>query len=93
MNIDGVLVPSYGLNSFLGNLPILGDLITSRKGEGIFGITYTAQGPADNPRVMVNPLSAVMPGILRRIFEPVSKRPATPPPTAALSGGAAALRE
>ncbi len=36
LNIDGVLVPSYGLNSFLGNLPILGDLLVSRRGEGIF---------------------------------------------------------
>lgn len=78
MDVDGVLVPSYGLNSFLGNLPILGDLITSRKGEGIFGITYQARGPADNPKVMVNPLSAVMPGILRRIFEPPAKRNAPP---------------
>jgi hypothetical protein len=76
MDVSGVLVPSYGLNSFLGNLPILGDLITSRKGEGIFGITYTANGPADNPRVLVNPLSAVMPGILRRIFEPPAKKSA-----------------
>ena len=40
------------------------------------GITYTAQGQADNPKVMVNPLSAVMPGILRRIFEPPNKKSA-----------------
>jgi hypothetical protein len=70
LDIDGVLVPSYGLNSFLGNLPILGDLLVSRRGEGIFGITYSVNGDADNPRVGVNPLSAITPGILRRIFEP-----------------------
>jgi hypothetical protein len=75
MDVNGVLVPSYGLNSLLGNLPILGDLLTSRKGEGVFGITYSVQGPADAPRVGVNPLSAITPGILRRIFEPFRKSP------------------
>jgi uncharacterized protein YhdP len=74
MDIDGVLVPSYGLNSFLGNLPILGDLLVSRRGEGVFGITYSVHGDSNNPRVGVNPLSAITPGILRRIFEP-AKRP------------------
>ncbi|MEJ0024166.1 MAG: DUF3971 domain-containing protein [Alphaproteobacteria bacterium] len=73
LNIDGVLVPSYGLNSFLGNLPILGDLLVSRRGEGIFGITYSVHGDSNNPRVGVNPLSAITPGILRRIFEPSKK--------------------
>ncbi|HWA23039.1 MAG TPA: DUF3971 domain-containing protein [Caulobacterales bacterium] len=75
LDIDGVLVPSYGLNSFLGNLPILGDLLVSRRGEGIFGITYSVHGDSQNPRVGVNPLSAITPGILRRIFEPARKPP------------------
>ncbi len=76
IDIDGVLVPSYGLNSFLGNLPVLGDLLVSRRGEGVFGITYSVNGDANNPRVGVNPLSAITPGILRRIFEP-SRRQTT----------------
>lgn len=76
LDIDGVLVPSYGLNSLLGNLPILGDLLVSRRGEGVFGITYSVHGDSQNPRVGVNPLSAITPGILRRIFEP-TRKPAT----------------
>jgi hypothetical protein len=87
IDIDGVLVPSYGLNSFLGNLPILGNMLTSRKGEGVFGITYTARGPAENPRVAVNPLSAITPGILRRIFE------RTPSPALRAEGGPNAALE
>ncbi|MGE3866437.1 MAG: AsmA-like C-terminal region-containing protein, partial [Hyphomonadaceae bacterium] len=76
MNLGGVLVPSYGLNSMLGGVPILGDLLVSRKGEGVFGITYSLAGPAESPKVALNPFSALTPGILRRIFEPAPRRPA-----------------
>jgi hypothetical protein len=76
--VDGVLVPSYGLNSMLGNVPVLGALLTSRRGEGVIGITYSISGPTEQPKVAVNPLSAITPGIFRRIFEPFSsQRPAT----------------
>ena len=67
--LKGSLVPAYGLNSFLGNVPVLGDLLVSKQGEGVFGITYSATGNADQPEISVNPLSVLTPGILRRIFE------------------------
>lgn len=85
LDVDGVVVPSYGLNSMLGGVPILGDLLVSRRGEGVFGMTYSAHGPVAQPRVAVNPLSALTPGILRRIFEPLAPRP-TPPPAQASAG-------
>ena len=69
LDVDGVVAPSYGLNSLLGVVPIVGDLFVSRRGEGVLGMTYSINGPAGNPRVGVNPLSALTPGILRRIFD------------------------
>lgn len=69
INLDGVLVPSFGVNSVLGGVPIIGDLIVGREGEGIFSITYSVNGSLEKAQVAVNPLSAVTPGILRRIFE------------------------
>jgi hypothetical protein len=69
LDINGVLVPSYGLNSMLGNVPVVGNLFRSREGEGMFGITYSMEGPIANARVGANPLSALAPGIFRRIFE------------------------
>lgn len=72
LDIDGVVAPSPLLNlSMLGEVPLIGDLLVSRRGEGVFGMTYTINGPAGQPRVGVNPVSALTPGILRRIFEPV----------------------
>jgi hypothetical protein len=92
--LKGTLAPAYGLNSILGNIPLLGNVLVSKQGEGIFGMTYSATGNADQPNISVNPLAALAPGIFRRIFEgsmPVPPAPAapvipqanvTPPPTA-----------
>jgi hypothetical protein len=62
-------VPAYGLNSFISNVPLLGDLLASKKGEGIFGMTYSLAGNSEHPDLSTNPLSILTPGILRRIFE------------------------
>ena len=69
IRIDGVLVPSFGMNSALGGIPLIGDLVVGRDGEGVFSLTYSIRGSLDKAQVGVNPLSAVAPGILRRIFE------------------------
>jgi hypothetical protein len=67
--LKGTLVPAYGLNSFISNVPLLGDLLASKKGEGIFGMTYSLAGNSEHPDLSTNPLSILTPGILRRIFE------------------------
>lgn len=66
MDFQGVFSPVYLINS-------VGSLLT-RKGEGLFGFTFTLGGTPDAPRVQVNPLSALAPGMLREIFR-------RPPPT------------
>jgi hypothetical protein len=80
--LKGVLAPAYGINSILGAIPLLGDVLVSKKGEGIIGMTYSATGNADQPNISINPLSALAPGIFRRIFEgatPVAPVPPAPP--------------
>lgn len=72
MALDGTLLPSYGMNSVLGELPVVGGLLTSRRGEGVIGVTFSVQGPFEATRVSANPLSALAPGVFRRIFEGTS---------------------
>ncbi len=79
--LEGVLVPAYTFNAMLGELPVVGDLLISRKGEGVFGLTYSVTGPMAQTRVFVNPLSALAPGVLRRVFEGVNTEPASPAAT------------
>jgi hypothetical protein len=69
VDLSGGIAPSYVLNSVVGEVPVVGDLFVSRKGEGMFGLTYSAKGAFSSPKIMVNPLSLATPGILRRIFE------------------------
>ncbi len=64
----GTVIPAYTLNSILGNIPILGRLLVGREGEGIFGFSYKLSGKSEDPDVFVNPVSALAPGILRRMF-------------------------
>ncbi len=67
--LSGSLAPAYGINAVLGNIPLLGDLLVSRKGEGIVAFTYKLTGPIRSPQAVVNPLSVLTPGVFRRIFE------------------------
>ena len=69
VDLSGGIAPSYVLNSVVGAVPVVGDLLVSRKGEGMFGLIYSAKGAFSSPKISVNPLSLAAPGILRRIFE------------------------
>ncbi|WP_440959644.1 AsmA-like C-terminal region-containing protein [Oceanicaulis sp. LC35] len=72
LTVNGTLLPSYGVNSILGSVPVLGELFTSRQGEGVIGVTFSVSGPFSETRVTANPLSALAPGVFRRIFEGTS---------------------
>lgn len=68
-NITGTFMPAYALNSFFGEIPILGALLGNGKDKALLGITFKVSGNADNPQIQVNPLSLIAPGIFRSIFE------------------------
>jgi hypothetical protein len=68
-SFGGTAVPAYALNSLVSKIPIIGRLLTGRRGEGLLGLGYRVTGRGDDPSVFVNPLSVLTPGILRRIFE------------------------
>jgi hypothetical protein len=69
LELKGAVVPLSSINSILGDLPLIGDLIVGRKGEGIIGVDYSITGSSSNPKISVNPLSMLAPGFLKRIFD------------------------
>lgn len=87
--LEGTIVPAYALNAILGNIPLIGSLLTGEKGSGIFAATYNMKGRAEDPTIIVNPLAALTPGFLRNLFEifdsgsEKTARPAPKPPDAA----------
>ena len=68
VNVRGTLVPLYALNSIFGKIPIFGPIFGGGK-EGLLGLTYEVKGPTGNAQPMVNPLSMIAPGVLRKFFE------------------------
>ncbi|QPM89885.1 hypothetical protein PSAL_011140 [Pseudooceanicola algae] len=60
LNMQGVFSPLYIINA-------VGQILT-RKGEGLFGMTFTVKGTTAAPSVSVNPLTLLAPGPLREIF-------------------------
>ena len=68
VHLRGTLVPLYGPNNLLGQIPVLGLFMGGDK-EGLFGLTYEVVGRPGNPILRINPISALAPGILRKIFE------------------------
>jgi hypothetical protein len=69
VDFGGTVVPAYGINSVLENIPLIGRVLTGRKGEGVFGFSYRVGGTSDDLSLLVNPVSILTPGILRRVFE------------------------
>lgn len=77
--IRGTYVPAYGLNNMFSKIPIIGMLLTGGPNEGLLGVTFEIVGPLSGPRLTVNPLSAVAPGFLRKMFEFRDTTVAPPP--------------
>lgn len=69
VDVGGTLVPAYSVNRILGAIPILGPILTGGEGGGVIGVVYSMQGPLGDPKISVNPLSALAPGFLRGLFE------------------------
>jgi hypothetical protein len=68
VHLRGTFVPFYGLNNMFGQIPIVGLFLGGGSKEGLLGINYEAVGPPGAPRITVNPVSAIAPGLLRKFI-------------------------
>jgi hypothetical protein len=69
VRMSGTFVPMYGLNNIFGQIPIVGLFLGGGSNEGLIGVTYEVVGTLGQPVLRVNPISAMAPGVLRKIFE------------------------
>ena len=81
-DVQGTVVPAYFINSLLGRIPLIGNLLSAEKGGGLFAIGFSVRGPFADPSVGVNPLTAVTPGFLRNLFGIFDSKPTVPAPGA-----------
>jgi hypothetical protein len=69
VRMSGTFVPLYGLNNVFGQIPIFGLILGGGSNEGLFGVTYEVVGSPGQPVLRINPISAMAPGVFRKIFE------------------------
>lgn len=67
LDVSGTIIPLSGVNKMISDIPLVGDLLTGGTGA-LIAATYTMKGASAAPKVSVNPLSVLTPGILRRIL-------------------------
>jgi uncharacterized protein DUF3971 len=67
--MSGTFVPVYGLNNIPAQIPFFGLILGGGSNEGLIGVTYEVVGTPAAPNMRVNPISAMMPGMFRKIFE------------------------
>jgi hypothetical protein len=75
IDLVGVISPAYALTGLVDSIPLIGDILTGGKGEGIFAMTFKVTGSLDDPNISVNPLSLLAPGFLRNVFSGRTKLP------------------
>jgi hypothetical protein len=68
IDVSGSFVPAYTVNTMLTKIPLVGVLLSGGQNDGVFGVSYRVHGAMSGPTLTVNPLSAIAPGILRRIL-------------------------
>ncbi len=68
LDLHGTVVPAWALNQLPGRIPLLGRLLAPEKGGGVVAVTLGIKGPFADPKISVNPLSALAPGFLRKLF-------------------------
>ena len=68
-NLTGTFVPAYGLNNAFSKVPLFGPLLSGGSNEGLLGVNFHVSGSLAQPDVSVNPLSAITPGFLRKLFD------------------------
>ena len=74
-DLKGTVVPAYTVNRVLGQIPILGRILVGGEDEGIFAANYAVNGSLENPAIALNPLSALAPGSLRKLFDAFGSEP------------------
>ena len=81
VSLSGTFIPAFGLNNALSQVPVVGSLLTGGRNEGLLAVTFGVSGRASQPNITVNPLSAVAPGIFRKMFEFRNETTVLPEPT------------
>ncbi len=70
LSLEGMIAPAYGLNTMIGKIPLVGNLLAGKDGT-VFAANYSITGTSEEPDVSLNPLSALSPNSLKEVVASV----------------------
>jgi uncharacterized protein YhdP len=70
MDMEGKLIPAEGLNRLVGNIPIIGTLVTGSQ-NALIAADFTVEGKIADPEISVNPLSVITPGVIKDLYSAI----------------------
>ena len=69
VSLDGNLIPAYEVNRLLSNIPILGQILTGKSGDGVFGVSFKIKGKDNNFETSINPVRTITPRFVQRFID------------------------
>ena len=67
-SLSGSLAPANTINNVIREIPVVGKILTGKKGDGIFGASFKIKGK-DNLKVEVNPIKTLTPRFIQRFLK------------------------
>ncbi len=69
VKMSGSLAPANLINEAIKSIPIVGSLITGKKGDGLFGASFKIKGPENKLETEVNPIRTLTPRFIQRFVD------------------------
>ena len=69
VSLDGNIIPAYEVNRLLSNIPILGQILTGKSGDGVFGVSFKIKGKDNNFETTINPVRTITPRFVQRFVD------------------------
>ncbi len=71
-SLSGSLAPANTINNIVREIPVVGKILTGKKGDGIFGASFKIKGKR-NLKVEVNPIKTLTPRFIQRFLKVLKK--------------------
>ena len=69
VSLDGNIIPAYEVNRLIANIPVLGQILTGKSGDGVFGVSFKLKGSNDKFDITINPVKTITPRFLQRFID------------------------
>ena len=70
VEVSGNLVPVNAVSDVIGLVPLIGEILTGIDKSGVLVTQFSVNGHVDDLNVKVNPVTLLVPGLLRDLFSP-----------------------